>query len=471
MCRLRPHLEGGHRSRELRVRRSSMVGDPEARVARAMVADWRGATAARMSASRVARLRCRRLQWALRVGGGGVDDGAFQSSLDGLWGSRPDDTGGATAARYRFQAEVIAREAIVCLASGRGAVVCEWQEDAIIVRADGVELLSVKHLEVSQGRWTRHQLVISGGLRHLYERWSATGRRARCRLATNGGLDADARRLRDACASGSEESIADVARDVCGSMGATVDDILPFLRVLRVEDELPARRHIGAVNVVKIMRPALRKLGYTSLSADDAYEAIVRAVEIASRDRPETSDALDVVLDPTRLDELTSTRRRLADRTLRPDTLRVAVSGARGSDRVRLVMGSGPTATALEQKLRAGGLGMTTVQAAKALRATWSLFEREMLDPLAGPGDLDDFAVRLIESAGEAELAAMAARDVDGTWGRLMHQLIRDRIAAGSVVVPPFVPKQDELIVGYIYELTDRCHIWWSEPFELERAS
>jgi hypothetical protein len=400
------------------------------------------------------------------------DSPAFQTTLDDLWAAPPDDTGAETAARYRFQAEVIARDAITCLASGRGAVVCEWQEDAIVVRtADDVELLSVKHREVTQGPWTKRQLIESGGLRHLFERWTGTGGRARCRLATNGGLDTAASKIRDACASGNDEVIGQVAGDICSRMRASADDLVPFLKLLRIEDGLPARGHIGPVNVARMMRPALRKMGYTSVSPDAAYEAIVRSVELASQDRPESADTLDVVLDPGHLDQLARTRRRLADRTLRPDRLRLAVSAVRGSDRVRLVMEGEPKATALERKLRAGGLGPTSVQAAKALRASWSLFEKEMLDPLGGQDELDEFAVKLMRVASGAETEAMTTPAADGTWGRRMHQLLRERIAAGAVQAPPFVPDAEELIEGYVYELTDRCRIWWSEQFELAQPS
>jgi hypothetical protein len=212
-------------------------------------------------------------------------------------------------------------------------------------------------------------------------------------------------------------------------------------------------------------------MGITSVSPDAAYAAIVQAVELASRDRPETADTLEVVMDPTRLDALALSRRRLAERTLRPERLRQAVASARGSDRVRLVLANGPTATALDQKLLAGGLGPTSRQAAKALRASWSLFEKEMMDPLGGAGDIDEFAVRLITSVSGAETEAMSSPDVDGTWGRQMQQLVRARISGGEMVVPTIVPSDNALIEGFIYELTDRCLIWWSEPFDLAVAS
>lgn len=399
------------------------------------------------------------------------DGASGQTSLDALWGLPPEDTGAETAARYRFQAEVIARDAIACLVNGSGAVICEWQEDAIVVRASDVELLSVKHREVDQGAWSRRLLIEKGGLRHLYQRWTATGRRARCRLATNGGLDTEAAAIRDACSEGDEAKIREQAEEICGRMGGTADELVPFLLGLRIEDGLPARAHIGAVHIAGVMRPALRRMGITSVTPDDAYDAIVRAVELASRDRPDAADSLDVVLDPNGLDAIAQTRRRLAERTLRPDRLRQAIAAVRGSDRVRLVLESGPKPTALEQKLRAGGLGPTSIRAAKALRASWSLFEKEMLDPIAGLEEIDDLAVRLSVAASTAETEAMSSPDADGTWGRRMQQILRAAIEAGTIVRPPFVPREDALMEGYLYELTDRCLIWWSQEFELDVAS
>lgn len=101
-----------------------------------------------------------------------------------------EDVGAETHSRYRFQWECTARYCITMLVEDNiDVVLCEWHEDIVVFYRDGTaELISIKHREPTQGPWGLRELVIDGGVRHLFLRWTSTGRRARCLVVTNGAL-------------------------------------------------------------------------------------------------------------------------------------------------------------------------------------------------------------------------------------------------------------------------------------------
>ncbi|MGW2684598.1 dsDNA nuclease domain-containing protein [Streptomyces sp. NPDC001414] len=103
-----------------------------------------------------------------------------------------EDSGSDTLGRYRYQAEVAARDCLAMLTQDAiDFVVCEWHEDFVVAWTDGsVELVSVKHREGTQGPWTLAELCKSGGLTHLFDRWCACecAANVRLRLATNAAL-------------------------------------------------------------------------------------------------------------------------------------------------------------------------------------------------------------------------------------------------------------------------------------------
>lgn len=375
----------------------------------------------------------------------------------------PDDVGAETLARFRFQAEVICRDVIGILTGEVTAVICEWQEDAIVLHGNGsAELVSVKHRELSEGTWTTNRLM-ADGLEHLHKRWRDTGRRSRCRLATNGGLNADARRLRDACGAGDALALQDFASRLSAGFHAPDDDVLEFLRILRIEDGLPHRAHIDAVTVTRMMRPALTRMGLDRMNAETVHAALVDAVEACSRDRSGGShEFLELIADPRRLDAAKQRERRLAARTLDREAVRRIVSETTARRRVLLVPGAAQPSTVLRQKLVAGGFGETAISNAQRLRASWTVFEAAFSDPF-GPSkeEFEDLATRIGREATAAEVEAMR-RSAGGQYGLDMYQLLIERLAANDIAPGPVVPSETGLLEGLAFELTDRCAIWWS---------
>ena len=106
-------------------------------------------------------------------------DGERSAEEDRIDRAPDDDAGAATLGRFRFQAELAARFVLAKLAGEPiDRIFCELHEDYVVVFSDGRLpcLVSVKHLESSQPRWTLHALGQDGGVAHLYSRWRAIGR-------------------------------------------------------------------------------------------------------------------------------------------------------------------------------------------------------------------------------------------------------------------------------------------------------
>ncbi|MFC0526570.1 hypothetical protein [Phytohabitans kaempferiae] len=111
----------------------------------------------------------------------------------------PEDAGASTADLFEWQAAVAAADGLALAAvalqdrtsvetANAQSIICEHHEDYAVLLGDDVELVSVKHRELSSGSWTWATLVEDGGLAHLFGRWRALGRTMRCRMVTNAGL-------------------------------------------------------------------------------------------------------------------------------------------------------------------------------------------------------------------------------------------------------------------------------------------
>lgn len=183
-----------------------------------------------------------------------------------LAGNKPaEDSGAQTQSRFRYQHECTARSCVGMLLPDNcvASVVCEEHEDFIVIYTDErIELVSVKHREASRGPWSYAALCSDGGVKHLYERWLQTGRRALCRVMTNAGLKTgalEAQQLVDACQSRESERIEPFLADLAAALGSKeYERVREFALVLSVEAGLPSREHIAAVNVSAVYWPCSR---------------------------------------------------------------------------------------------------------------------------------------------------------------------------------------------------------------------
>lgn len=380
-----------------------------------------------------------------------------------------EDSGSETADRYEYQYQVVARHCCEFDSSDLQWILCEWHTDYVLALADGKYILvSVKHREHSQGTWTLAGLCGDGGLKTLRARWQECNRPHQARLATNGALNPEARKLATACGESNTARLKQFSEQLYQKLGCKdSDEAFEFLLHLRIEHELPSRKYIRAHNVEKYVRPMLRSRG-TRLSSTKVYDAIVEVVRESAR-------AVNNQASPWVFSQLHSLDEQLlrdvnvARRMVDRERVELCLSNVTPVDGPLLQTGQATEAnleTRLTKKLRQGGIGQTAIQSAQRTRRSWASFEAQNSAPLPGSGDLvDDLTTRVLHEAGmvESELATD-----EGTYGREMLRELNRRLTSENLGISKSANVDRLHLLGLAFQLTDECHIWWSPEFDVE---
>ncbi|MFC7918505.1 dsDNA nuclease domain-containing protein [Streptomyces cinereoruber] len=382
-----------------------------------------------------------------------------------------EDSGSDTADRYEYQYQVAARHCFDFDGGELQWVLCEWHTDYILSFGDGrYALVSVKHRELNQGLWTINRLCEDGGLKTLCTRWRECRTPYQTRLATNGALDSDAKKLARACARGDLSALRGFARDFHVKLGCEKPDAaLQFLLSLRIESELPPRRYIRADNIETYARPMVARSGNRWINSSHVYDAVVDVVRQAARavdnNRPQAWTI-------SRFNSLDS------DVLLEENVQKRMVDAARVAARVELVPRSGSALlqvddaadTAVEsrlsKKLRRGGIGETGIQSARRTRSSWATFEAQYSSPLPHEGDLvDDLKTRVLHEAAMAEAESFTE---SAPYGRKMLAILHSKLTPDGIGAAPGIPLDRLHLLGLAYQLTDECKVWWSPEFDVD---
>jgi hypothetical protein len=359
-----------------------------------------------------------------------------------------DDVGSETMARYDYQISLTAVSCVELLDDDTIVeIVCEWEEDFIVVRDTGHELVSVKHLEPSKGPWSLATLLEAGGLKHLFERWKKSDKKASCRLQTNGGLKTGAKEasaIANACRG---VEIDDAATLIANRIGAEdADEARQFLVSLTIESELPKRDDLMAKLLVDVLPPFCKRLGWPPDEIKDRFEAIrVVVAEAARSDLRSEARAVRIGSETE-----TASARALAKKTVTRAKVAAAI------ERVTPVSPS-----TMVEKLEKGGLGPTEVERCKRLRADWLETENRWDPGLPGPSASADIRRRVQDLAAQAEAKV---RPQGGAYG---DQMRSELIGLSEQAQIKFEgqPVDTDLLLGAAYDETDRCRIWWSDRF------
>ncbi|MFI7406940.1 dsDNA nuclease domain-containing protein [Streptomyces sp. NPDC049541] len=334
-----------------------------------------------------------------------------------------EDSGSDTLGRYRFQAEVAARDCLAMLTQDAiEFVVCEWHENFVVALADGsVELVSVKHREETQGTWSLPELCKSGGLTHLFDRWCACecAANVRLRLATNAALNpakGNAGTLARMC--GPEPEVTDgrlaMAEKIARQMlkvrwkqpypnipdtpqvrtladiqmpTGFVEKVLRFLAVLEISCEPPQRGDITDVNIQRLLVPAVEQLQLAHVDLEGTYRAIVDRIEQANRDESDRSQLAAYIADPSRVRHSTRMQQRIGRRTLTRETIRQQIAYTTvqlPTFRPGQVPVVAPGGVKLSRKLRQGLVPADETAFAERLRSAWFATWSERRSGLAG---------------------------------------------------------------------------------------
>ncbi|GAB2954154.1 dsDNA nuclease domain-containing protein [Streptomyces sundarbansensis] len=382
-----------------------------------------------------------------------------------------EDSGSDTADRYEYQYQVAARH---CFEFDRGElqwVICEWHTDYILSLSDNrYVLVSVKHRELNQGLWTINRLCDDGGLKTLCARWRECRTPYQTRLATNGALDRDAKRLSRACARSELSALQEFARDFAVKLGCkTSDEALQFLLSLRIESELPPRRYIRAENIEAYARPFLARSEDKRLESSNVYDAVVDVVREAARAVDNKRPRAWTI---SRFDSLDS------NILLEENVKKRTIDAARVAARIELVPRVGPALlqvdnsseiaveSRLSKKLRHGGIGETGIQSARRTRRSWATFEAQYSSPIPHGGDLvDDLKTRVLHEAAMAEAESFTE---SAPYGRKMLGILHNRLTPNGIGAAPGIPLDRLHLMGLAYQLTDECQVWWSPEFDVD---
>ncbi|WP_204806335.1 hypothetical protein [Mycobacterium riyadhense] len=204
----------------------------------------------------------------------------------------PDDAGAETADRYEWQAMMATADALSMyfqaldddgnLIEGfEFTVICEHHEDWAIVKGTVAEIVSGKHREASVGPFSTHrQLFDDGGLLHMFDRWSALGKKPLCRLVTTAGLSKAAAKLTNICErlrvdlATPDADIDEVVSSVVQVIVAlkTTKEVTPapesegairaFLAALMIQDSEARRDHVPDMAPHRYGRQIAERLGH-----------------------------------------------------------------------------------------------------------------------------------------------------------------------------------------------------------------
>ncbi|MDP9799594.1 hypothetical protein J2S43_008106 [Catenuloplanes nepalensis] len=225
--------------------------------------------------------------------------------------ARPDDTfyrdhrntARETRGRYHFQDHCIAIRCIDNLVSGAlREIVVEWSSDYLAVSADGaVELVSIKHRETDQPRWTPSSLC--DPVADLWFYWNAMGRAVDCAVVSNLAVHADTER--------------DLPPQLAKQTGMPPADAEAFVRDVLVvsRQAMPHRDYIRTVAIER-MREALIGLDRDPRYATECFLAINRRILRVSVDEPDLPEQKAPRLAGLMRALRDGARPRLADQTL-----------------------------------------------------------------------------------------------------------------------------------------------------------
>lgn len=430
----------------------------------------------------------------------------------------PDDAGAQTADLFDWQAAMAAADGLVATVlhlqektsndpTPARFVVCEHQEDYLVIVDDQVELVSVKYRGLSSGAWTWGTLVGKGGIGHLFARWVALERTCRCRLVTNAGLATGVpSQLPKACLSLSgratspmeaaylEEIIRLLGIEFMhrqdefdlpeewraapnmpkGSLTPSVgllDATRSFLAALELDCGRPHPDATGPAAPELYAEPLLQMLGLPPASSRAAWTAVLDLFRRRMRGRgPLPMGGLTPLIAAARGMSVSQTlSEQLRSRRVTVSDILVAVETAASAPGAYTELDFPSPTTRLALKLLDGGCTPTTIRTAEALAANWRQTRHERVADV--PGIVADFAAAELRLRQLASIAAerSSSQDTSAKYGSAMWQEL-NRLATANALTSLPVNVNDHLAMGGICDLASRCQVWFGPEFDIAAA-
>lgn len=382
----------------------------------------------------------------------------------------PDDTGSDTLRRYRYQAEIAFLFCLQCVCTDLvKSVIVEHFEDLVVEYQDHWYFIQIKTRDAETGPWKlSHTLGRSGGLRSLWRTYNALSNALestiteRCRfgLFLEGSI---ARQdLLGSMVKGNGRNISgELVDQVSGKINGDRTSVRTFLEVVFVEPDQVTRSAIADRNF-RLLVEAAPEADLNRVK--DAYEHCIEMVGHAMAAEQIGEHLANVVLGTTQWDSLQQSkmkakilRRQQLEKPLEIVTRKAYPLLERVGDSTL------PPPTVLEEKLLAGEASPENIANAKTLRAN---AYRELAKLRAS----QIFSERLDSQLGDLEqrlkvqngLISSSHGDRGNRVNEILHQTLELYKKDPHSLDPNGLLSADPFhLLGYLYELADRCEITW----------
>ncbi|MFF5233912.1 hypothetical protein [Dactylosporangium sp. NPDC000521] len=385
------------------------------------------------------------------------------------------------------------------------SVLCEHHEDYAVLDEDEVELVSVKHRELSSGSWTWATLADDGGLAHLFARWGVLGKTVQCRMVTNAELGTgEPSQLREACQKlrlGS--SPLDCVQEVRAfaielirhadkanlpnewrvpektpkakiyPSDELLEEVAAFLAILQFDTRRPQRDDIAAAAPVKYAEPLLEELGLSTNG--DASKAAWAAVlgmfrqRMRGRGKVPLGELAALIGRFKRETPADGLARKLRRRHVTASDVIAAVNTAVLAPQAYVSVDLTLAATRLAAKLHHGGCSPTTILTAESLAARWRRAMHERMPDVPGSSVAFADAEMHLRVAASAAAEAAASASGDSLYGSAMWQRLSSRDLTPALKDLP-LSGDSLLALGGICDLASRCQVWFGPEFDVELA-
>ncbi|QCH23337.1 hypothetical protein [Mycobacteroides salmoniphilum] len=420
----------------------------------------------------------------------------------------PDDSGAETADRYDWQALTAAADYLLAVAkemngslqgSNNVKIICEHHEDFILCLNEEIQLVSVKHRDLSRGSWTFATLFTEGGIAHLFSRWSALGGKSYARLVTNAGLASGppaqlhklcqylrefpfgphrtehwalilttAKRIINTL---TDENITKWVNDDKSPTSAFLWHIQQFLSALLFDCGRPTRDILPSAAASMYAVPFLTAIDHPVELAHSFWEAVSNIFRrrMRGRNTPPDDAFLAAMRNIQHLSEEQLLELKISERTITCadiiDVLKVVQQIEISPLDRHLPLA--PTRLAL--KLYNSGCRNTTIHAAEAAARLWREYESDVaLSTVGLSANLEKVKTRaLIVASGIQESTALEAKGTD--YGPQMWAALRTSLSTIEIA-DPLLTLDEDLALGLICDLASQCRIWFSDAFDLGAA-
>lgn len=379
----------------------------------------------------------------------------------------PEDAGAETASYYWFQYCRAAARLLAALAAGKElTIVCEHHEDYLVLDGSPLRAVSVKSRDQSKSQWTIPALVGDGKLGHLYETYRRAEGPIHCSFESNRSHDvADLWSGDDERRHSAREALAD-------RLDEKLNDVDGFVDRLKMDVTLPAKRDIAAAYATIFASPALDALGITQLDSGRAMALAAGRVAAASREGLSAETLGQLLLAAPEEWQGLFSKLQVEERTVTTGRLRDSLEAAASAGVPRIPAATSAIATpvpetTMTKKLEHGGLGPSVIASAGKRRALWFAHRARYRDITGRQEELDSLQEWVQDQANAAEMTARASNS--DPYGVEMFEALMGRLSSDEAL-PAGTRRYDSnpaLLAGAVFELTDACSVWWSDPFPI----